>query len=301
MNVVNRVFTGTSKEPEAGVLVIPQRVPYFANILHCTFRNINKPNRGARNTHVHDVYHIVLVTAGKGVFVVGKNEFPVQAGDLFMTSPGQWHSFANGVGENAEYCEATFEFKNRTGNVLTEPFHVVLAAWTGKTCQPIARAAAGAELHGMIMSEIERMARIGFSQQPDFALYLNESLAKLFLALYSNLYRQRPLERKSDPLQTVQEHIHKHFAEPLTLRQLADIAGFTPNYISRSFKARYGAAPIVYQHRLRIQAASSLLLTTEHPIKKIADLVGFSDVYFFSRTFKKHTGSPPARFRRKAS
>src|SRR6185369_8961973 len=119
----------------------------------------------------------------------------------------------------------------------------------------IERATAGAELHGLIMSEVERMARIGFSQQLDFAVYLNESLAKLFLALYSNLFRQRPLERKNDPLQVVQEFIHKNFAQPLSLHQLAEITGFTPNYISRSFKARYGAAPIVYQHRLRIQAA----------------------------------------------
>jgi len=57
----------------------------------------------------------------------------------------------------------------------------------------------------------------------------------------------------------------------------------------------------VYQHRLRIQAASNLLLTTQHPIKKIADLVGFNDVYFFSRMFKKHKGTPPGRFRRVAS
>jgi AraC-like DNA-binding protein len=243
------------------------------------------------------VYHILLVTGGKGKFVIGKTEVPVESGQLFITSPGEWHSFTNAIGENVEYCEATFEFKNRAGVVLTIPFHQVLSAWTGKRCQPISRTTVSAELHGIIMSEIERMARIGHSQQPDFELYLNESLARLFLALYSHLYRPQSAEPKIDPLQAVQQYVHKHFNEQLSLAQLAKLSGFTSNYISRSFKSRYGAAPIVYQHRLRIQAASNLLLTTEHPIKKIADLVGFNDVYFFSRAFKKHTGTPPGRFR----
>jgi iron complex transport system substrate-binding protein len=42
-----------------------------------------------------------------------------------------------------------------------------------------------------------------------------------------------------------------------------------------------------------------LLCTTEYPIKQIAEIVGFSDVYFFSRVFRKIRGEPPGRYRKK--
>jgi AraC-like DNA-binding protein/mannose-6-phosphate isomerase-like protein (cupin superfamily) len=298
MNIINRMFTTTTDRERAGVLIIPQGVPFFANILHCTFRNSNAPSRDARNTHVHDVYHVVLVTGGKGKFVMGKKEYPVETGHLFMTSPGEWHSFFNAAGENTEYCEVTFEFRDRAGNVLTIPFHEMLGAWTGKRCVPRLTTVVGAELHGRIMAEIERMVRIGFSQQSDVGLFLNESLARLLLVLFSNLYREQPVALRNDPLQSVQEYIHKNYAERLSLEGLAKIAGFTPNYLSRRFKLRYGTTPIMYQHRLRIQAASNLLLTTEEPLKEIADRVGFTDIYFFNRMFKKYKGAPPGRFRK---
>ena len=298
MDIVNRMMNVTYDGPPPGVLTIPRREPYFAKVLHCTFRNVNLPHRSARNTHVHDVYHIILVTGGRGTFVIGKTLQAVEAGQVYFTSPGEWHSFGNAEGEDAEYCEVTFEFHGRAGRRLTLPFDAVLSAWTGKPCRRVSHVAAGAELHGLIMGEIEKMVRLGLAQQPDYELYLNESLSRLLLTLYSQVFRERPSAQRDDPLQRVQEHIHKHFAEPLSLDELAGLAGFTPNYLSRRFKVRYGATPITYQHRLRIQAASNLLLTTEHAIKKIADLVGFSDIYFFSRMFKKYKGSPPGRFRR---
>lgn len=300
MSIINRMFTTNAELDPGGVLVIPYRVPYFAKLLHCTFRNLNPSFPHARKTHVHDLYHVILVTSGKGTFVIGKKHYAVEAGHLFLTSPGEWHSFGNAPGETAEYCEATFEFRDRARRLLTIPFHAMLSAWTGKRCQPVLRATLGADVHGLIMSEIERMVRLGFSEQADVELFLNESLSRILLLLYAHVFRERPPESTGDPLQAVQEFIHLHFAEHHSLAKLSKLIGFTPNYLSRRFKVRYGTTPITYQHRLRMQAAANLLLTTERPIKTIAGEVGFADIYFFSRMFKKYKGAPPGAFRKMA-
>lgn len=298
MDIINRCFMNTQPDaPLAAVFALPLDVPYYAHVLHTTFRNYNVSSRGAKRTHVHDVYHIVLATGGKGGFVVEDKNIPVERGDLYLTSPGQFHSFGNGENDAVEYCEVTFEFKSRTGAVLTLPFHEVMTAWAGTPCPPILNLSASAELQALLMHEIERMARIGFSNERDFQLYLNEGLARIFLGLYTHAYMRRPASLPVDAMQSVHEHIHKHYNEALSLPTLAKLAGVTPNYLSRRFKMRYGAAPIYYQHRLRIQAASDLLRTTEHPIKRIAEIVGFSDVYFFSRMFKKLQGVPPGAYR----
>ncbi|HYF50020.1 MAG TPA: AraC family transcriptional regulator [Planctomycetota bacterium] len=301
MDIVNRMYVNTAAAPDlSGVFVLPLDEPWFAHVLHVTFRNVNRATRGVRKPHVHDVYHIVLMSDNAGTFIVDGKPMFLERGGLVLTSPGEWHCFGKNVGESAEYCEITFEFRNRAGKVLTIPFHEVLSAWSGRRCEKIQVTQAGTALHQEIVSEIEQMARVGFTQERDYVLRLNQGLARVFMSLYTHLH-SRPREgKKADPMQRVYEHIHKRFNEQLTLEGLAELAGVTPNYLSRRFKSRYGTTPITYQHRLRAQAAADLLRTTEHPIKRIATMVGFRDVYFFSRMFKKVRGLPPARYRKAA-
>jgi AraC-like DNA-binding protein/mannose-6-phosphate isomerase-like protein (cupin superfamily) len=300
MNIVNRIYINTAAEPlQNGVFALPLEEPWFVHVLHVTFRNYHPPRRLPLKPHVHDVYHVVLVSEGSGTFIVDNKPRFCERGDVVLTSPKEWHSFAYD-GERLEYCEVTFEFRNRRGEVLTLPFHEVLTAWSGRDCPMMQVATTNPELHRTIMSEIEAMARAGFHQERDYLLKLSAGLSRIFLALYTHLH-SNPKPAQTDPMQRVHEYVHRHFSEQFTLEQLAEIGGVTPNYLSRRFKTLYGATPITYQHRLRAQAAADLLKTTEHPIKRIAEMVGFRDVYFFSRMFRKVRGVPPAKYRRTAS
>lgn len=298
MNIVNRVFTDPVKKVErTGVVCVPLEQPYYPHIVHTTYRNRGLASRNARHTHQHDVYHVVLVSGGKGHFVIN-NELPVaEPGRLFLTSPGEWHSFGIAENENAEYCEITFEFFGRDGTVLTRPMHEVVAAWTGRACQPASVVTASADLHVLIMEEIERMVRTGFAHERNYALRMNASLSRVLLALYEHVFSERAATA-TEGIPAAFEYLQCHYQEPLALEDLARLAGCSANYLSRRFKALYGATPIVYQHRLRMQTAAQLLKTTQHPIKQIAELVGFGDVYFFSRMFKKIIGVPPGEYRK---
>lgn len=301
MDIVNRLFAETAQSEPNGVLTIPLDVPYRARLLHTTYRNRNRAGRGARSTHKHDVYHVVLVSAGKGHFVIGNEEKVAAPGQLFLTSPGEWHSFGSELGEDTEYCEATFEFRASgagDGRVLTIPMHEAIAAWTGRPCRAASVVSAPADLHLLIMEEIERMVRAGFSRERNYELNINAGLGRILLALYEHVFSERAVPTEAEGLPAAREYIHKHYNEPVGLPELARLAGCTPNYLSRRFKALYGATPIVYQHRLRMSTAAQLLKTTQYPIKQIAELVGFGDVYFFSRVFRKIVGTPPGRYRK---
>lgn len=63
------------------------------------------------------------------------------------------------------------------------------------------------------------------------------------------------------------------------------------------FREYTGISPIKYMHKIRIEKAQSLLLTTNMPVKAIAYEMGYNDEYHFSRLFKKHTGLSPKNFR----
>ena len=78
---------------------------------------------------------------------------------------------------------------------------------------------------------------------------------------------------------------------------LARLAGLSPTHFSRVFKQSFGTSPIDWLRRERISQAKRRLADSTDDIKEIAEQVGFSDRYFFSKDFKKHTGFTPSQFR----
>ncbi|MBA3707378.1 MAG: helix-turn-helix transcriptional regulator [Planctomycetes bacterium] len=299
MDLVNRQYIHhLAPRRPPGVLVVPLARTYFARLVHAAFRCFNQPTPTARETHVHDVYHVILVTDGRGHFVVEGQLIPADAGLVVLTGPGEPHSFFNAPGENVEFCEVTFEFHDAGGALLLKPFHEMLGAWTGSACRPPAVGRASPTVHVQIMQEIERIVRVGFAQEGDVSLMINDALGRILLAVYSDL--RAAATAGKDPLRQVHEHIHRHYQRTLGLWQLARIAGVSPNYLSRRFKDRFGTTPLYYQRRLRSQIAADLLRTTDHPIPHIAEATGYGDVFSFSRAFRRWQGSPPAMYRRNA-
>ena len=80
--------------------------------------------------------------------------------------------------------------------------------------------------------------------------------------------------------------------------RVAEDLGMADVTFRRRFRAATGAPPHEYVLQSRVAEARRLLGETDVPIKSIAQQLGYSDVYFFSRQFKKFAGVPPALFRK---
>jgi AraC-like DNA-binding protein len=83
--------------------------------------------------------------------------------------------------------------------------------------------------------------------------------------------------------------------------ELAKRCGLSERNFFRRFKQATGFSPINWLRRERISFAQAKLLESGSSIKQIADQVGYNDVFFFSRDFKRHTGSSPSEYRRERS
>lgn len=84
----------------------------------------------------------------------------------------------------------------------------------------------------------------------------------------------------------------------LTLREMAAQAGLSESQFSHLFKQQTGHPPLAYFIHLKMQHACSLLAMTQLSIQEIAQEVGYSDGYYFSRLFKKVIGVSPSEYRR---
>ncbi|KPV58772.1 ABC-type Fe3+-hydroxamate transport system, periplasmic component [Paenibacillus sp. A3] len=95
-------------------------------------------------------------------------------------------------------------------------------------------------------------------------------------------------------------YIDEHYAEPVTLHSLASLFQCNVRQLQRLFKARLQLGPIDYLMQVRMQNAKAMLRQTDAPLQHIAESVGYSDGYYFSRMFKKYVGVSPLLYREQA-
>lgn len=89
----------------------------------------------------------------------------------------------------------------------------------------------------------------------------------------------------------------EHYTEPITSRDIAAAAGFSPNYLSRKFRKATGFGLHEYLAFLRLRHAAQQLAGTDLPITDIALQCGFSDSNYFKDAFKKNYGCTPREYR----
>ncbi|MGE7110596.1 AraC family transcriptional regulator [Lysinibacillus sp. NPDC047702] len=97
----------------------------------------------------------------------------------------------------------------------------------------------------------------------------------------------------------IKAYIEENYAQPLTLESMGKALSYSPSHLSIQFKQQLGCSPIEYLIQHRIDKATILLVKTDASLREIAMSVGYSDVYYFSRLFKKRVGISPTQFRQR--
>ena len=105
-------------------------------------------------------------------------------------------------------------------------------------------------------------------------------------------------EQSTKPIRMAQLYIDEHYMEAIQLNEVADFVGLAPSYLSSLFKKQVGKSLVEYLTHIRIQNAKQLLIDRDRNITDIADEVGFADVKYFIKRFKKVTGLTPNEYRK---
>ena len=92
-------------------------------------------------------------------------------------------------------------------------------------------------------------------------------------------------------------YINNHYDQGLSLNQLAEEMNLNANYLSQVFKRETGKTFLKYITDLRIEKAKELLDSKNYSISEIASRLGFSDYFYFLKTFKRVTGMTPKQYK----
>lgn len=234
-------------------------------------------------------HHLVYISRGAGYFET--NSSPVRgvaAGDMLVLHKGAWHRYrpAEETGWDEFWVGFGGEYADHLMAHFFDPKQPVIGANLDGEFIRIFRA----------LADNMRFAPPGFAQI--MAAYTVEILARLRAKTVSD-------GREGDSLhaqvQRARLSLLARFDEDIDLQVLARELGLSYSSFRRRFKAATGSSPRQYHLQIRLNRSKALLTGTNQPISLIADRVGFSSVYYFSRFFKKALHMSPGEYRRTMS
>jgi AraC-like DNA-binding protein len=93
------------------------------------------------------------------------------------------------------------------------------------------------------------------------------------------------------------DYIDDHYADAISLRDVARTFGYSPCHLTNTFSRRTGTPITAWIIKRRISAAQRLLGELDVDVASACEAVGFNDLCYFTRQFVRHVGMTPGRFR----
>jgi AraC-like DNA-binding protein len=266
-------------------------VEYISNILVYKF----KRNTPGAKLHSHKFWEIGYVLRGKGFYRDGSSTHEISAGDVMITPPGHVHMEGYGDNQDIEILFLIFcdDFSPYVYFGLNFDSHVVFTSSKVSYIDEILRS---------ILSET-------IEQKKGYEIYINADISRLFVSLYrlinnETLDNGKPLEllslvneRKVRIVNEIIDYMEKNLSCKLQISKISRKFYISPQHMVRIFKEVTGQTPKEYFTRIKLNKAKDLLTCGEDEIWCIAENLGYSNVHYFYRVFKKETSTTPAMFR----
>lgn len=117
------------------------------------------------------------------------------------------------------------------------------------------------------------------------------------LTAASRMLTQRH-SRENHIIYDIAAYLENHYAEDISLQDMAARFFLSREYISRRFKQEFGVNISDFLAGVRIEKAKLLLLNPQLRIAQVAEMVGYQDEKYFSKVFKKQEGQTPNEYRK---
>lgn len=249
--------------------------------------------------HCHEFPEMTYILSGKCKYIIQGKEYNLTAGDLFISNPKVYHQYILTDPEDPVIEFYTgfrgFHFRNMPQDSI-----VIQGGKFIMHCR--------AELRQEINKLCYEMDAENRENKPGKYFMLKAYLSQmLLLVARENMETVNPVQsgyifksnNRSYVVKKIIAYLNENYDRKISLDQIAHNMYLSPVYISKLFKEETGESPINYLIQIRLEKAKGILERRETAsIKEIAKMVGYEDVYYFSKLFKKYYGIAPLHFRK---
>lgn len=256
--------------------------------VHCSVQQIHHIA-----PHLHDFFELILILEGQCRVLLNEQLITMKEGDLVAIVPHVRHEF-NSTGcslLSVQFEQSVFE------KTLPNPIHPTFecnSALQGNN-------SAFDSLRRLMAQLVKNNA----DKQTGYELRNWSLVYEIMDVMYNNFrvedskVQEARAHRYADRISRITQIIAAHYAENITLSQLADEIHLSVPYLSKFFDQQFGMTFLTYLTQIRLSHAVDLLLHSEKTIEQISAESGFPNSHAFVQAFKKEFHLLPSAYRRK--
>lgn len=273
---------------------------------------INKVSaRGRGHLHGHQFIEIAYVASGNGIHLVGGKSYQVTRGDLFVIDYNTLHEFRHDEKSDSpdlivyncifkpEFIDnSLFHYKDFSDIICHFAFRTLFCEGDEN---PVDIKLIGKDTRE-VEALYEKMYREYLLQDTGYEDMIRALITELLIIIF------RLCKKTADSNDTVNlsrrkiiddviRYMRRNFSEEFNLSDLSLEFYLSKNSLCKLFKDTTGMTVTEYVQKIRIEEACSYLRQTDDKIITVANRVGYSDIKFFNKIFKRITGKTPGQYR----
>ncbi|MEZ0537597.1 AraC family transcriptional regulator [Caldicellulosiruptoraceae bacterium PP1] len=263
-----------------------------------------RPTWGYKN-HFHSGYELHFIPSGNGILKVFNNQYKIEPGTFYLTGPNVYHEqIADDKNPMSEFC-INFEIK------LSKSYYKKNEPEIPNEINTIFETLKNTSFWFGIdeFSSISLFENIFFEFENNligYYTYIKSLLTQIIInavrCFSSNKKSSYHIPQKilNDARRRVVDDFFRNFDKNISAKELAEMIGVTQRQLSRIMQSYYSMTFKEKLNLTRLEEAKNLLISTNMPIKDIADKTGFNSLSYFVRVFNRYYNISPKEFRIKS-
>lgn len=250
--------------------------------------------------HWHEELEFGYVVDGSVLIECGNNRYTLNKGDIYFINSNTLHAMFRAESDQNSVFRSIVVHGSVIGGKEDSIYH-------RKYLLPIIGNSGMRELiftekdscYSKLMGLLTNIWNAENIKVPDHELIVRNELSELFrILVHLSSEKDMTVRPKASIVQEtrlrdIMSYIHDHYAEKITLDDMAAAAFISKSEVLRCFKNITGQSPFEYLKNYRLRNAAYMIQNTSCSINTICGLCGFDDHSYFSRSFKELYGCSP--------
>lgn len=230
----------------------------------------------------HDHCIIGYAKSGGALYSVDGRNFNVGKGDVVLFGMNQIHSARSDPDDPWSFYSTCFSLDfgdNESRDLFLSLPNVFRCSDSPK-----------------LASDFAELSRVWSTKGKGYRLKCRSLLLDIIYIILSDEDRRRFSSAHYERISEIIDRMREDITKTWSVAELSELSGLSESHFRMLFKQMTGYTTVQFQNHLRIDKAKDLLLSKSCNVTETALAVGFTDVYYFSRFFKKLTGQNPSEF-----
>lgn len=229
--------------------------------------------------HIIEYTDITYIISGNAEYCINDKTYPVRAGDLLYIKPFSKRSFRTFQDSPVDAQCLNLNIRSFDGTPYFLPFPVI----------------SHIEEYSQIAPCWKEIQKAFLMKETGYRLHLQAHALLLMEKLYQFVFLDKEAHPLDSRIQKVMEYVAAHYYEQIKLSDVAQMVSLNPTYFGSLFKTQTNMTFQQYITSVRIDQAENMLLYGENNVGEVAEMCGFSDVFYFSKVFSKLKGISPSK------